>query len=186
MIPHQLPDRPWEEVGADYFTLHTQDYLLVVDYYSKYLEVLPMIAKTAEATITVLKGIFARHGIPNKLIADNMPFNSRQFHQFSKQWNFEVVTSSLTYPQSNRLTERSVQTIKKLLRKAKEGGNDDKLALLELRNIPITGTQYSPAQLLMNRRLCGYLPLTTKALKPSVATEAKTLLQNSQKIHNIL
>ena len=39
MIPHQLPDCPWEEVSADYFTLHTQDYLLVVDYYSKYPEV---------------------------------------------------------------------------------------------------------------------------------------------------
>ena len=57
MIPHQLPDRPWEEVGADYFTLHTQDYLLVVDYYSKYPEVLPMTVKTAEATITPLKSI---------------------------------------------------------------------------------------------------------------------------------
>jgi len=42
MIPHQLPDRPWEEVNADYFTLHTQDYLLVIDYYSKYPEVIPM------------------------------------------------------------------------------------------------------------------------------------------------
>ena len=82
MIPHQLPD---QEVSADYFTLHTQGYLLVVDYYSKYPEVIPMMAKTAEDTITALKGIFARHGIPNKLIADNMPFNSRKSHQFSKQ-----------------------------------------------------------------------------------------------------
>ena len=85
MIPHQLPDCPWEEVGANYFALHTQDFLLVVDYYSKHPEVLPMTAKTAEATITALKGIFARYGIQNKLIADNMPFNSRTFHQFSKQ-----------------------------------------------------------------------------------------------------
>ena len=85
MIPHQLPDHSWEEGGADYFTLHTQHYLLVVNYYSKYPEVLPMTAKTAEATITALKGIFARYGIQNKLVADNMPFNSRTFHQFSKQ-----------------------------------------------------------------------------------------------------
>ena len=34
MIPHQVPERPWQEVGADYFTLHTQDYLLVVDMHS--------------------------------------------------------------------------------------------------------------------------------------------------------
>ena len=61
------------------------------------------------------------------------------------------------------------------MRKEKEGGNDDALALLELRNTPITGTPYSPAQLLMNRILRGCLPLTTKALKPSVPPEAKTL-----------
>jgi len=61
MIPHQLPDRPWEEVSADYFTLHTQDYLLVVDCYSKYPEVIPMATKTAEATIKAMKFIFARH-----------------------------------------------------------------------------------------------------------------------------
>ena len=181
MIPHQLPDRPWEEVCADYFTLHTQDYLLVIDYYSKYPEVIPMATKTAEATIKAMKVIFARHGIPNKLIADNMPFNSKKFHQFSKQWNFEVITSSPTYPQSNGLAERNVQTVKKLLKKAKEGGNDEALALLELRNTPITGTPYSPAQLLMNRRLRGCLPLTAKALKPSVPTEAKSLLQDCQR-----
>ena len=68
-------------MSADYFTLHTQDYLLVVDYYSKYPEVIHMAAKTAEATIKAMKGIFARHGIPNKF----MPFNSKKFRQFSKQ-----------------------------------------------------------------------------------------------------
>ena len=89
MILHQLPDRPWEEV-----TLHTQDYLFIVDYFSKYPEVIPMATKAAEATIKAMKGIFARHGIPNKLIGDNMPFNSKKFHQFSKQWSFEVTTST--------------------------------------------------------------------------------------------
>ena len=181
MIPHQLPGRPWEEVSADYFTLHTQDYLLVIDYYSKYPEVIPMTSKTAEATITALTSIFARHGIPNKLIADNMPFNSKKFHEFSKKWNFQVVTSSPNYPQSNGLAERNVQTIKKLLKKAKAGGNDEELALLEHRNTPITGMSYSPAQLLMNRRLRGCLPMTTKSLQPSVPTLAKRQLQKSQK-----
>lgn len=126
-----------------------------------------MMAKTAEATMTALKGIFARHGISNKLMVDNMPFNSKNFHQFSKQWNFEVGTSGPTYTQSNRFAKRNVQTVKKLLRKAKKGGNDEVLALLEFHNTPITGTPY-----------CGCLSLTAKALKPSVPTEVKTLLQN--------
>ena len=45
-----------------------------------------------------------------------------------------MVISSPKYPQSNGLAERNVQTIKKLLKKAREGGNDEELALLELRN----------------------------------------------------
>ena len=97
-IPHQLPGCSWEEVSADYFTLHTQGYLLVVDYYFKYAEVIPMMSKMAKATITALTSIFARHSIQNKLIANNMSFNSKKFHEFSKKWNFQVVTSSPNYP----------------------------------------------------------------------------------------
>ena len=63
----------------------------------------------------------------------------------------------------------------------KEGGNDEALALLELHNTPITGTPYSPAQLLMSRRLHECLLLTVEALKPSVPTDAKSLLQDCQK-----
>ena len=57
----------------------------------------------------------------------------------------------------------------------------EELALLEHRNTPITGMSYSPAQLLMNRRLRGCLPMTTKSLQPSVPTLAKRQLQKSQK-----
>ena len=64
-----------------------------------------------------LKDIIARHDTPNKLIDGNMPFNSKKFLQFSKQWNFEVITSSPTYPQSNGLVEHNVQTVKKLLKR---------------------------------------------------------------------
>jgi len=102
-----------------------------------------MATKIAEATIKAMKVIFARHGIPNKFIADNMPFNSKKFHQFSEQWNFEVITSSPTYPQSNGLAKHNVQTVKKLLKKAKEGGNNEALALLEFCNTRITEAPYS-------------------------------------------
>ena len=89
-----------------------------------------------------------------------------------------MITSSPTYPQSKGLAERNVQTVKKLLKKAREG---EALALLELDNTPITGLPYSPAQLLMNRRLRGCLPFTDNALQLSVPTEAKTRLKDFQK-----
>ena len=109
---------PWHKVGADYFTVANQDYLLVVDYFSKYPLVIPVQGKSAHTTIKEMKAIFARHGIPNTVIADNMPFYSKEFHQFSKEWNFTLVTSSPRYPQSNGMAERNVQTIKNLFKKS--------------------------------------------------------------------
>jgi len=35
MIAHKLPDRPWQNVTTDLFELDNEQYLIVVDYYSK-------------------------------------------------------------------------------------------------------------------------------------------------------
>ena len=180
MIPHDVPNRPWEKLGADYFSFAGKDYLLIVDYFSKYPEVIHMNSKTAEATVKMMRQIFSRHGIPNTLVADNMPFNSKAFKQFAKDWDFSVVTSSPNYAQSNGLAERNVQTIKNLLRKAKEGMKDEQLALLEFRNTPITGLQESPAQLLMSRRLRSTLPMTASMLQPHINENVKQKLKHRQ------
>ena len=91
---HPVPSRPWEKIGADYFTMGTQDYLLVVDYFSKYPKVIPVTIKSADSMVQIMKTIFARHGIPTSVIADNMLFNSKAFKQFASEWHFSVVTSS--------------------------------------------------------------------------------------------
>ena len=67
--PMLLHPIPWEKLEVDYFTLAGRDYLLVVDYYSKYPEIVRVESKTAEGRIAVLKSIFARHGIPNAIVA---------------------------------------------------------------------------------------------------------------------
>jgi len=109
LFPHPVPICPWHTVGADYFSFSGQDYLLIVDYFSKYPEVIPVEYKTAAQTIQVFKSVFARHGIPNIVIADNMPFDSKALKQFSKDWNFSIVTSRPYYLQSNGLAERNVR-----------------------------------------------------------------------------
>lgn len=30
--------------------------------------------------------MFARHGIPDQVVADNMPFSSKSFRQFARDW----------------------------------------------------------------------------------------------------
>ena len=59
-----------------------------------------------------MKDMFGRHGIPERLIADNMPFYSMKLKDFANKREFEMVTSSPHYPKFNGLVERNIQTVK--------------------------------------------------------------------------
>ncbi|GFO04660.1 Pol polyprotein [Plakobranchus ocellatus] len=176
LLPVEVPQLPWNTVGLDVFTLKSHDYLLCVDYYSKYPEVTKLFTKTAHGIITALKPFFARHGIPNQVIADNMPFNSQEFLKFAKEWDFHVTTTSPLYPQANGQVERFVGIIKTAMKKSQ----DPNIAILQCRNTPITGLKYSPAQLLFNRRLRDNIPTLKINLKPAIPVKARQELQSRQ------
>lgn len=133
--------------------------------------------KTAGTIVTHMKSIFARHGIPEELISDNMPYNSKEFKQFANDWGFELTTSSPTYPQSNSLSEKAVQTVKRILKKT----SDPYIGLLEYRNTPVTGMTYSPSQLLMSRTTRTKISVAPELLKPKIATKVKQQLKACQK-----
>ena len=67
-----------------------RDYLVAVDYYSKFPELALLENKTSECVIAHVKSISARHGIPEEIIADNQPFGSHAFRQFAKSWGIKV------------------------------------------------------------------------------------------------
>ena len=60
-------------------TLKGKDYLVVVDYHSKYPEIALLEDKTASTVVLHLKSIFSRYGIPMELVSDNMPYSSETF-----------------------------------------------------------------------------------------------------------
>lgn len=39
MIITDFPTRPWQKVGADLFHWNDNEYLLVIDYFSRYIEI---------------------------------------------------------------------------------------------------------------------------------------------------
>jgi len=53
MIPHSIPTNRFEKVSMDIMTWCGQAYLVVVDYYSKYPELLPLQDKTASKNFTI-------------------------------------------------------------------------------------------------------------------------------------
>lgn len=169
LLPHEVPNLPWQNIGSDLFEYEGKTYLLVIDYYSKFIETCRLGDKHASSVISALKSIFVTHGIPRKFMADNVPYNSTEFKNFARDYNFIFTSSSPRYPQSNGLSEMGVKIVKRILKKCK----DPCLGLLEYHNTPITGMSYSPSQLLMNRSTRSIIPVYHATLEPSVPIDAR-------------
>ncbi|XP_014667284.1 PREDICTED: uncharacterized protein K02A2.6-like [Priapulus caudatus] len=164
---HKVPEYPWQVVASDLFTWEGSDYLVVVDYYSRFFEVEKLTSTTSSCVINRLKRIFCRFGIPEKCVSDNGPqYASQEFARFAEQYGFVHPTSSPHYPRSNGLAERTVQTVKRILSKAKADGKDYCIGVLEYLTTPLS-LGYSPSQLLMGRRLRSVVPTSAQLLKPS-------------------
>ena len=163
MLPSTLPSHPWEKVASDLFELKKENYLLVVDYFSRYVEVQKLNSTTAGNIVKGLKSIFARHGIPSLLVSDNGPqYDCREMKEFAEKYGFQHVTSSPHYPQANGQAERAVKTVKQIL----ENSTDQYMALLSYRSTPLPSCGLSPAELLMGRRIKTDVPQMKKLLIP--------------------
>ena len=181
IVSHAISPERFLKVGIDIMTFRNTDYLVIVDYFSKYPEVVPLPDKTAQSVVMQCKSVFAHHGIPLEIISDNMPFRSKEFAQFLNDWRIKSTTSSPEYRQSNDQAERTIQTVKTLFKKAHDDGTDPYLSLFEFRNSPITGLKYSPAQVLMSRRLRAKLPISYQSLKPAVVNVYDELCSSQAK-----
>ena len=73
LIPTALPEYPWQKVATDLFQWKGMSYLLVVDYYSRFIEIAKLSGTSSGEVIHHLKSIFACYGIPEELVSDNGP-----------------------------------------------------------------------------------------------------------------
>ncbi|UYV65209.1 K02A2.6-like [Cordylochernes scorpioides] len=171
LIPTNFPTRPWQKIGMDLFKFENKWYLVVIDYYSRFPEVVQLDRLTANVVVRSCKSIFARHGIPETVVSDNgTQFGAaREFANFARQYGFTHVTSSPRFPQSNGMAEAGVKIAKLILKK----NQDPSLGLLEYRSTPLENG-YSPAELLMGRKLRTTLPIAPENLNPKLV-DSQTL-----------
>ncbi|GFO23693.1 Pol polyprotein [Plakobranchus ocellatus] len=169
-----FPTNPWERVHVDFAELEGQKFLILIDTFSKWPEIIPMKLTTAEKTNDVLRQIFARHGLPKTLVSDNgPPFRSEEFESFLKTNGIRHVTSQPYQPATNGSAERLVQTFKQRLKSANPGlTQSQKLSkiLLQLRTTPHAMTGKSPDELLYKRKLRIRLDL----IRPYLTAEMRT------------
>ncbi|UYV84736.1 hypothetical protein LAZ67_X003250 [Cordylochernes scorpioides] len=120
LIPTNFPTRPWQKIGMDLFKFENKWYLVVIDYYSRFPEMIQLDRLTANVV-------------------------------------------------SNGMAEAGVKIAKLILKK----NQDPSLGLLEYRSTPLENG-YSPAELLMGRKLRTTLPIAPENLNPRLV-DSQTL-----------
>jgi len=155
----------FERVHVDFGTLDDKDLLILVDVYSKWIEVAVMSNTTASQTIGVLRSWFARFGIPRELVSDNGPqFTAELFTDFMRCNGVKHTLIPPYSPQTNGSAEKSVQVVKSILKKqvAEQTAGlgrtrtfnqrlDD--FLITYRSTPTTATGVSPAERFFGRKI---------------------------------
>ena len=95
------PECPWQLLSADYFHFDGSEYLVVTDYYSKMPIIRRMPASQCHAckTISVLKDLFAEHGIQEVLCSDSGPqLANALFTKFATDWKFDQGDPGAPWP----------------------------------------------------------------------------------------
>ncbi|KAA3670222.1 uncharacterized protein DEA37_0003580 [Paragonimus westermani] len=120
-VPWDPPKGPWSRIHLDFVgPINGVMYLVLVDAYSKWPEIVELHSATSSTTIAALRKIFSQHGFPEILVSDNeTQFSSAQIRDFCSRSNFQYVFSPPYHPQSNDQAERFVDTLKRALLKSR-------------------------------------------------------------------
>ena len=87
LIQTPLPSYPWEKIGADLFELNKCMYLIVADYFSRFVEVLKLTSTSSVAVVKCSKALFGSNGILAVLMSDNGPqFDSTEMKSFTERY----------------------------------------------------------------------------------------------------
>ncbi|XP_051165706.1 uncharacterized protein K02A2.6-like [Leptopilina boulardi] len=169
LIKFREAEFPFDRVHIDFLgPFHSKIFLLLIDAYSRWPEVIEMKHTDSEATIEVLREIFARFGIPNVMISDNgRQLVSEEFEKFCKLNGILHKTSAPYHPVTNGLAENAVGSFKlgisKALHNQEVSSRNLKVSvsryLFAYRNTPHCTTGESPAKRFFGRELRNRLDL---------------------------
>lgn len=169
----KLPDAAWIDVAIDFLgPLPSHDHLLViVDYYSRWIEVKIMKVITSERVIEVLEEIFTRNGYPRSITLDNgRQFVSREFENYCSVQKIQLNKTTPYFPQENGQVERQNRSLMKRIKISHTLNRDWKKDLQDYLKMyyttPHTTTGKTPADLMKNREMRSRLPSLKHYLEP--------------------
>ena len=110
---HSTPELPWDTVATDLFKTKNSEYLLLVDYYSRFPVLCKLGSTTSKVLVQEIKAAFAELGAPNIIVSDGGPqYTPTELKDSTKQCQIEHRVSSPRNPQSNGMAAHCVQTMK--------------------------------------------------------------------------
>lgn len=182
LMPHSVPKLRFNKVAVDIVEFAGKNYLVLIDHFSHWLELVSLKDKTSKSVIDCFQDIFTRFGYPEIIVGDNLPFVSSHCRKYYKSKDITITTCSPHYHQSNGMAEKAVSIAKQILRKSFEDKCDFREYILEYNNSPVISLGATPAQILQSRILKTELPITFKKLEPKIERKIYDKLHKQKQI----
>ena len=114
----ELSSKPWEVIASDVFVLGHALFAVVINYYSKWIEAIPIETQTSRAIFEAMKSVFSRFGFLNMIRSKNgRCYDSNKLRDFADEYGIVLATNSPRYPAFNGLAESALKTAKRLGKK---------------------------------------------------------------------
>ncbi|KII68777.1 Pro-Pol polyprotein [Thelohanellus kitauei] len=156
-----VPDQPWERLHIDFTGPFDQRFwFVIVDSFSKWLEVHPVDSANTSNVIRLLDSTFSRFGVPSTVVSDNGScFTSDEFRRFCRKFQIKHILTTPYHSRSNGAVERVIRTFKARYKAERDSCEDVheclNRVLFSLRNTIHMSTRRIPSELLLGRKLKG-------------------------------
>lgn len=185
LIPWRAEQSPWARIHLDYAGPIGGFYLLVVvDAFSKWIEVETTKSPSAKFTVHKLRQLMSRYGLPETIVTDNgTAFKNFEFEQLTKELGIEHIFTAPGFPATNGQAESAVKIIKKGIKTMTDANvTKEELSknickiLSDYRVTQQTTTGESPAKLFLKRQVKHRLDL----LRPPTQVKIAELKKKKQ------
>ena len=151
---NEIPPHAWHTLGTDFFYWKHFDFLVLGDYFSKFLIVRKLPSSTSSAVCKEISNIFTEFSKPYTVRSDNGPcYASKEFKELMEHFQVQYVTSSPHFPQSNGFAEAMVKIAKKPMDHSTLKRKPWNFGLMEYRCTPLTGKIPSPLEFLTGQKI---------------------------------
>lgn len=154
---------PFQHLSADHLDFGGYSYGIIVDRFSNWLKIYRG-QGGASTFVKVLRQLCDDFNVPESITTDGGPhYTAHDTLQFFEQYGIRHRLTSVANPHANARAEIGVKSAKRILRSniGMNGSIDNvamSRALMVHRNTPDPETGLSPAELLLGRKLKGFLP----------------------------